>query len=59
MIPASSRSPDLTSDTTDSPLGSLDLATLRLESVADGIAEFTVPGTQYRLDLAEIGRAHV
>lgn len=52
MIPAPSRSPDLTSDTTDSALGSLDLATLRLESVADGIAEFTVPGTQYRLDLA-------
>ena len=39
----------MTSDTTDS---SLDLATLRLETVADGIAEFTVPGTQYRLHLA-------
>ncbi len=42
----------MTSDTSDSPLGSLDLATLRLETVADGIAEFTVPGTQYRLHLA-------
>ena len=39
----------MTSDTTDS---SLDLATLRLETAADGIAEFTVPGTQYRLHLA-------
>ena len=42
----------MTSDTSESPLGSLDLATLRLETVADGIAEFTVPGTQYRLHLA-------
>ena len=42
----------MTSDTSESALGSLDLATLRLETVADGIAEFTVPGTQYRLHLA-------
>lgn len=30
----------------------LDVATLRLAACTDGVAEFTVPGTQYRLHLA-------
>lgn len=36
---------------TASPSTTLDVATLRVASIADGLAEFTVPGTQYRLHL--------
>lgn len=46
-----------------SPASRIDLATLRLENVNDGHAEFSVPGTEYRLDLqvepgfeGEVGR---
>lgn len=51
----------MTADTTDSVPTStpattaLDRATLRLESLSDGVAAFSVPGTQYRLDLAVAG----
>ncbi len=37
--------------TTPSTATSLDVATLRVASVKDGVAEFTVPGTQYHLHL--------
>jgi hypothetical protein len=45
----------LTTDPTStatSPSSSLDVATLRVAATGDGVAEFTVPGTQYNLHLA-------
>jgi len=55
IIPAPIRSLVLTTDSSSSapsPAATLDVATLRVAATGDGVAEFTVPGTQYRLHLS-------